>query len=142
MSGGRPFCARRAFLSVEHLLDVLLGERVLAPRGAGGAGPPATSARSPASVISSRAARAAPAVDGLGHLLEVVDLVLVLDLRRARRPPVDLVDARARVEDAEQDHADEEAAEEHDHDDDERVHAAQPTARAPAGARAAIASTA
>ncbi len=125
-SGGRPFLRAAGVLDPQHLRDVLLGQRVLAASGARGQLRLHLGAQ-PGLGDLLGATGAAPAIDGLGHLLEVVDLVLVFDLRRPRRAPVDLVQARARVEDPEQDDADEEAPEEDDHDDDERVHADQPT---------------
>ena len=69
------------------------------------------------------ARRAARGVDRLAHLVEVVDLVLHLDLGRARRAPVELLGARSpgrrRPRSRTTPRA---AAQKPDHDEHERVH--------------------
>ena len=71
------------------------------------------------------AAGAAPLVRGLEHLLEVVDFVLGLELRRARGAPLEHVRPRARVVQPEEDQPDQETADEDGHDEGQRVHAAR-----------------
>src|SRR5829696_688327 len=66
-------------------------------------------------------ALAAQLVLRLDHLADVVDVVLHLDLRRARRLPVEVLARRALGEDAEQEHEDDEERQGAPEDHGERV---------------------
>ena len=68
------------------------------------------------------AAGAPAAVDRLAHLVHVVDLVLDLELGRARGAPVELLGARARIEAPEQEQGDEQERDPAQHDRGEGIH--------------------
>ena len=88
-----------------------------------------TLASNSSSVSSGRPLAAADGVLGLEHLRHVVDVVLDLDLGRARRLPVEVVARRALREDPEQDRDDHEEGQEPAEHDGEDVHAGDATRR-------------
>src|SRR3954447_13977233 len=125
----RQALARAALvLDGEHLLEIQLGEVVVAALGdASALGPDARAQR----VLRQLglAAAAPPRVGPLEHLVEVVDLVLDLELRPAGRLPLQCLRARARVVEAEQQQRDHEDAHHRQDDRREGVHSGDGTRR-------------
>ena len=111
-------------LGVQHLDDLQFCEVLLAALdGLGEVG-----ADGRANALLGELRRSPPAaarVGGLEHLIEVIDLVLELLLDRARGLPVERLRTRARVQQSEQHQADEQPADDSDHDHREGIHGAR-----------------